>query len=286
MAETARSATPEVQHTGVVNTAQSCIQCGYNLQGLPVSGLCPECGTALEKSLRGVLLEYSSEEYLHKLHSGLSLIVNAILLTVVWTIAYFLMALWLSGGTASALWILGLAAWFPAIMSFVGYWKFSEPDPGYAGREDTESARKLLRNAVLVEAACMVLLLFFSLLHATPPWLRTTPGTGAGAGASSLVDLVKILLNIVSWGAILAQFFGMMRYTRWLARRVPDAYIEQRTKTYMWLLPLLSTVGLLLVGLGLFIAVILYWSLLDRMRKHLRALEWTGHPANLDGRLK
>jgi hypothetical protein len=71
-----------------------------------------------------------------------------------------------------------------------------------------------------------------------------------------------------------------MRYTRWVAGRVPDAHMVGRTKTYMWLLPLLYTVGILII-VGPLIALVMYWNLLDRLRKHLTSIASTGQPAKL-----
>jgi len=44
---------------------------------------------------------------------------------------------------------------------------------------------------------------------------------------------------------------------------------------------LLFTIGAFFLLLGPLIALILYWNLLDRMRKHLIAIEKTGEPAQL-----
>ncbi len=33
-----------------------CVHCGYDLRGLPANGRCPECGTAIARSIRGDLL--------------------------------------------------------------------------------------------------------------------------------------------------------------------------------------------------------------------------------------
>ena len=40
----------------------------------------------------------------------------------------------------------------------------------------------------------------------------------------------------------------------------------------MWLGPLLQTVGLLLIGLGPLIALVMYWNMLDVMRKHIKRI--------------
>jgi len=71
----------------------------------------------------------------------------------------------------------------------------------------------------------------------------------------------------------------MLRYLRWLAARAPDASIVKESGMYMWFLPLLSTVGLVVFGpLG---AAVLYWRLLPRVRKHLISIERSGVPAAL-----
>jgi hypothetical protein len=97
-------------------------------------------------------------------------------------------------------------------------------------------------------------------------------------GLKSILTGIVSLLSMIAWAV---QFFAMMLYTRWLGSRVPDQWIIKRTKTYMWLLPLLTTVGVVLVGLGPIIALVLYWNLLDRMRKHLKSIESSGAPASL-----
>ena len=62
----------------IIERSQPCVKCGYDLRGLPVKGVCPECGTSVEDSLRGLLLQFASAEYRGKLSRGLSLILNGI----------------------------------------------------------------------------------------------------------------------------------------------------------------------------------------------------------------
>jgi hypothetical protein len=47
-----------------------CLRCGYNLRGLKIDGLCPECGAPIARSLHGNLLGYSAPEYVAKLQAG------------------------------------------------------------------------------------------------------------------------------------------------------------------------------------------------------------------------
>ena len=97
-----------------------------------------------------------------------------------------------------------------------------------------------------------------------------TTVTSSPDGFSNVVlSMVLGLLSLVAW---VAQFFAAMLYVRWLARRVPDQKLHNRAKRFMWLGPLLQTVGLLLIGLGPLIALVMYWNMLDVMRKHIKRI--------------
>jgi hypothetical protein len=52
---------------------------------------------------------------------------------------------------------------------------------------------------------------------------------------------------------------------------------------YRWLLPLIAVVGAVALFLGPLVALIMYWNLLDRMRKHLKSIVANGQPASLRG---
>jgi len=156
-----------------------------------------------------------------------------------------------------------------SVIIFIGYWKFTEPDPGFVGTEKPGSARDVARFAAIASIAISGIQTGLNVL-----------GVASPRGASPMALLVGLLLLAgIAAGAV--QFFAIMRYTRWVAGRVPDQYIVGKTRTYIWLLPLLYTVGLLLLGFGPLIALVLYWNLLDRLRKHLRSIASTGQPAKL-----
>mgnify|MGYP003387908006 FL=1 len=112
--------------------------------------------------------------------------------------------------------------------------------------------------------------------------LGAAPGLEVVAGIFRKVSIVVGVVSFIAW---IVQFFAMMRYIRTMAERIPDAYLVTRSKRYMWLLPLLQTVGLLLVGLGPLFALVMYWNLLDRLRKHLKAILRGEGSAQLKGML-
>lgn len=51
-----------------------CIRCGYDLVGLPPAGDCPECGTAIRRSLAGDRIAYADPRWLDQLVGGLRLL--------------------------------------------------------------------------------------------------------------------------------------------------------------------------------------------------------------------
>jgi hypothetical protein len=50
----------------------SCARCGYNLRGLHVSGVCPECGETVETSLKGNLLRHADSHWLRTVTRGMA----------------------------------------------------------------------------------------------------------------------------------------------------------------------------------------------------------------------
>ncbi|MFA6045133.1 MAG: hypothetical protein WC718_09125 [Phycisphaerales bacterium] len=139
-----------------------------------------------------------------------------------------------------------------------GYFLLSEPDPGYTGIEKPDSARAWLRRSVIATAAVSLvqtMLMIIQQVTAAPPFLGG-------------ILIATLILSMLAWAV---QFFSMMQYVRGLAKRAPDEPMAQRANMYMWLLPVLYTVGTLICGLGPLIALVLYWNMLAALRKHVIA---------------
>lgn len=130
-----------------VAEVRPCIRCGYNLQGLPAAGNCPECGTPVERSLRGDLLAFSDAAYLRALLRGVTLIMTGILLVILNSIMGVVLLAVLGPGAAILSGVIGLAA---SGISIYGYYLYSSPDPGQLSENRGEQPRRIVRIMLLV----------------------------------------------------------------------------------------------------------------------------------------
>ncbi len=230
-----------------------CLQCGYNIHGLSHEGRCPECGTPIKKSLQGNLLRYSSPAYLATLIRGVFLILAAIAAQVICFIGgLILIPLLTREGWTDVVRVSELLLWTAStgfsVVSLIGWWLFSAPDPAFVGAGGGMTARKVVRTTV---AAAAVL----TAVATVAEMLATSIATSVDPGA-------KILLGVV----LAVKFFAAMLYLRWLAHRFSNVVFDARARLLMWLCPLLVTVGTLFCFVGPIIALVLYWNLLNWVR--------------------
>lgn len=249
----------------------ACVRCSYNLRGLPTNRNCPECGEPIANSIKGFMLQDASAEYRAKLKLGLSLVLNGILVLILFFLVSVLASFLLGGRFSWVQTVINGVGFVIGCVMLLGYWRYTEPDPGYMMFEQPSSARNVVRVSVAVSAA-------ISLLQFLNGFLSLAGMAGGVAG------VLLIILMIASFAVWMVQFFGVMNYTAWVGGRVPDEFIVRRAKMYRWLLPVIYVVGAIVV-IGPLIALVMYWNLLDRVRKHLKSIESTGMAAELPGRL-
>lgn len=247
-----------------VTDDRPCVKCSYNLRGLPGAGVCPECGTLVERSFHGDLLRYASPEYVAKLHRGVFFVQMGIIVSVLLITASLIFAVFGSiPGSALISQVVGL---LPAVLSVYGWWLLSEADPGQLSSHKGERPRKLIRAAVIANCVITLITLVLNILGS----MGAAPGTVTGTRGA--VHVFTFVMGIVGLAATLVQFFASMLYIAWIGPRLPSLRVVKRARTMLWLGPLLYTVGLLLFGLGPLIALILYYNLLEWIRKDLRSI--------------
>jgi hypothetical protein len=241
------------------------------LRGLSSDAVCPECGCPVAESLRGDLLQFSSRDYVLQVFRGHKIVLAGLL---VWVINLFVSALLhqlatkvTSGWQAVATIFIDGIGIALSILLFYGHLKITTPDPQYQGEQRPDRSRAWVRGAAI---AMILGSLFSAIYEYALTGVRVVWWIEPLAGSSWILGLIVL-------------FFSMMHYERWLARRVPDAQLISHTRLFEWFLPVIS-IGLCCVFLvGPITSLVLYWLLLNRMRKHLQSIVHSGLPARLPG---
>lgn len=260
---------PPTQPTGagVIDTSVLCITCGYDLVGLTNDDQCPECGTPAANSTRGTMLIHSSPEHTARLHKGVFIIQAAIITAIIATVLLLIVGLAvaftsavLSTGAQIAGQVIQTGAWAAVLY---GWWLFSEPDPHYTGKDAGDGSRKFVRVTVIIQAAVTAIAFVVGLGQI---------GSGSLTATSlSVWDILAFVMMLIGLASQVAWFIASMLYLKWLGARLPDARVVKRAGLLVWLGPVLSTVGALIL-VGPLIALVLYYNLLDWVRKDLRAI--------------
>jgi len=243
---------------------QACFQCEYELVGLDPSGPCPECGFLIEGSIGRGQLSSADPIYLAKLHKGVFWVQTAIILMVLQFITMFFLGM-IAGtsgagvGAANTINLISpiLSIAF-SVMLLIGWWMLSTPNPDTSDRYSGDDARKLVRIMILVSAALAVIQLPFTFLSQN--------------GQLNAALLIASGLGLLSFIVFAVRFFAEMFYIKWMAPLLRNKKVYNRARMMMWLGPVLCTVGLLLLGLGPLIALIMYWNMLDWVRKDIKAI--------------
>ncbi len=291
----------------LVQDNHPCLKCGYNLRGLSVGAVCPECGTTIGESLRTYLLAYAPRGYVRSIHTGLTIIFIATLFFLISSFAPIVLAFVPSlfarilGGPFGMLNVTGwiaLVQMAPILLALVGYWLATPADPGLSNFSRVQTPRLLTRTAIITLATCGVLLLIVQFIvpralapaltaltapaaatGTTPP--GTTPPAPAGPSPVAVLNLfralplgwmiVGVFASVFQSIAWLVLFFGFVSYIRLLAPRLPDQQLTTLATTWLWLLPVIYIFGMCFM-IGPIVAMALYLMLLWMFRTKLGTL--------------
>ncbi len=272
-----------------------CRGCGYDLTGLDVGGLCPECSKPVHDSLQGDLLAFAPKDYLQSLHRGTVAVLASILFYVLGTLASAFAGVAMAfgagagGGTTRAGSALAMQSGIAAfgvgisivytVISVAGWYWFTEPDPGISSREKADLHRRVTRGTAIANGICGIVSAVFSLFGlGLTQSLVTANGGAPGAGTPTLSGPMIVLIVVAALFGLgvfalwAVQIIFSLNYMAWLANRVPDQALRKTSLQYRWVLPLIFVVGYVCAGLGPLIALVLYYNLISRFRVTIRKI--------------
>jgi hypothetical protein len=216
-----------------VATDVACKQCGYNLYTLALAGVCPECGTPVEHSLRGFLLKYASPEWVGRVARGGWLLVVAAVLMVLGGLG---MAAWgmytaLSQGATSgtvptlnmrAISVVSAVAFAPlTVLMIVGLLLFTARNPADTVPGTDSAVRRWLRCGAWADAGLTLL-----------GWMVAfAPDSGLPLGTRSGLMALNAPLGMAVFTAIAA--LGL-RYIGQLMARVPRPGLVRFSGVCFW----------------------------------------------------
>lgn len=276
---------PIVQPAGpfVVEHDRPCARCGYNLRGLTAEGVCPECGAQVARSLKGNLLEFASPEYLRSLYRGATLVIAGSIAKIVLGIFVTIVLVAVqgisqaaAGGGIGGRWtevVPKMVEVFTAGVIACGWWLFSAPDPAMVGGDEGATARKWVRWLIVAEFAFSIGQLMVELIPGASAAVRSIVSPAGGLNLNLTGVMIAALL--VAGGALLAdvgRIIATVAYVRTLAPRVPDGRLAADAKRNLWLLPVLSTVGVIACGIGPLVSLVLYLVMMSKCRSRLREI--------------
>jgi hypothetical protein len=187
---------------GMVLADVACRKCAYNLRSLGVNARCPECGTPVGLSVQGDLLRYAEPAWLEKLRRGIHIIFAGLVIDLAGGIVAVMINVATGRQDQVASNVVGLVG---GIVSAVGIWLLTEPDPSGSGEDQYGRVRLIVRAAVIIGLSQNVLQICLSTMR-LPPQLELAFG---------LLAVVGMVFQIVAYVAQLS-------YLERLVRRIPD----------------------------------------------------------------
>ncbi|MCA9310439.1 MAG: hypothetical protein KDA21_04485 [Phycisphaerales bacterium] len=256
--------------TEKINRELYCVQCGYDVRGLQVTGVCPECGADVRLPLLGNRLIDARPTYLTSLSRGLLIVLCSVFAQIAISILMVASAVitTLQGGPGRVQivqvigTVTGVVAACIGIVNAFGWWMFSQPDPGYKGTDDGYRARRALRITIVVRAIVLLIAGANSLF--LPSYRQ---GLIQGVSPQAIAMLISLTVGLASMVVWVAQFLSTMLYVRWLAERDEHMVIVDRCRLYIWLLPLIFIVGYACLGLGPLVVLFIYVAFLFQVKR-------------------
>lgn len=184
-----------------------CVDCGYNLRGLPARDACPECGAPAERSLHGDLLVDANVSWLRSVTRGQELIAKgAAVMLAAWFMVLLLplAALALESSTLALILLIAGAAVFAAglLLAAIGTYWLTQAEPREAQIEIASTRHNRARRSATITvgvSACAMALPF--LFHGGVISSRVLIWSGIAAGISWMFTVLASLDYMVQLAA-------------------------------------------------------------------------------------
>ena len=211
-----------------------CIWCDYNLAATDPLGQCPECGVPVSCSIGSRALGGVSTEQLRSVHLGFKLVTGLILLYIVTIIVMtgvvLSMAVNLNAG--EDFYLAGVAE---SVLShglvfgiIYGWFKLTQPLVGLPRMLDDPGTRSFVRVMLWIFAGVTLLNFIYSLI----------PSDTEFTGGYSTMELVYLGFAVLATGIMLVLFISNVLYVGWVARLVRNEKMYKRSKHLVWSGPL------------------------------------------------
>lgn len=198
-----------------------CMRCGYNLYLQPEVGRCPECGTAVARSLKGDSLRFCDPQWIRTVWRGLNCLgLLCIGYGALWLYVWLYATFFEGYGHSSDFFDLFLPALIfstAAALGLLGWWLSTTPEPGMTKYESLLCARRLARLLLGVFVA------IFVAIFASAGWLNIT-----------LPEVIFVSAMII---AAALDIMFILIYACSLAKRVPHKWLVRMTTTFLLLIP-------------------------------------------------
>lgn len=216
-----------------------CIQCGYNLNTLKLSGRCPECGSACSEAMSW--LGMATAEEIHRIEDGLVLVSVMAIGGPSAAVVLGAVSAFATGSIAGGACVLAAFALIVPGLTAKGIKRLSEPVPArYTGKPiaHEEVVSRRVRTSAVVH--CVLLILFFAFATVS----TMTPGRG-----DSLTALVIILL-LVTLAAWTVRNMLILKWLGMLMRRAHAPRSVQMLRTSAWISAGLFVLFAMVIGAG------------------------------------
>ena len=249
--------------TPIIN---GCIRCEYDLTATDPSSNCPECGVPVVCSIGHSALGPVPTETLRAVHTGFRLVTTLILISIITGIASTVTLSMVIGRNPELYYpVSAVGAIINNGLTFgivVGWFKLTKPLTGLPDILDAPDKRSFVRVTLWIYAACLAVTTIWQLIP-QDPYANDDP---------SIMDIVVGIFFLATYVVMLVVFISNVLYLGWFARLVQNRKMTKRSKHFAWSGPVIAILGLPLLFIGPLITLILYWNMVEYIRRDLKKI--------------